>query len=213
MTEDKQPEEGDVLEELLGSELDAPEDPDPIAELQARLEETEREKDQFRNAMLRSAADLENYKKRAAQDLSAARERANERIITKLIDVADNFSRAVNYLPEDAIDPSWFQGISLAQRGLDNLLESEGVSRIEAPIGAPFDVTQHEAVFFEPTNAVDEGMVARVVRNGYKLHDRVLRAAQVSVAQAPPDAQNAQNTQETQTENPAQQQTSQQEKQ
>ena len=205
MTEDRQPDDGDILEELLESEPNPPDAPDPLEDLQARLEETEREKDQFRNAMLRAAADLENYKKRAAQDLSVARERANERIITKLIDVADNFSRAVNYLPEDAIDPSWFQGISLAQRGLDNLLESEGVSRIEAAIGAPFDVSQHEAVFFEPTNAVDEGMVARVVRDGYKLHSRVLRAAQVSVAQAPPDAQNAQNTQETQTESATQQ--------
>ena len=207
MTEDQQPDESATFEEWLESESDAPDAPDALGDLQARLEETEREKDQFRNAMLRSAADLENYKKRAAQDLNDARERANERIITKLIDVADNFSRAVNYLPEDAIDPSWFQGISLAQRGLDNLLESEGVSRIEAAIGAPFDVSQHEAVFFEPTGDVEEGMVARVVRNGYKLHSRVLRAAQVSVAQAPPDAPN------TQTENPSQQPTCQQEKQ
>lgn len=187
MTEDTQPDEGKTLEELLESEIDAPDAPDPLGDLQARLEETEREKDQFRNAMLRSAADLENYKRRAAQDLTNARERANERIITKLIDVADNFTRAVNYLPEDAIDPSWFQGISLVQRSLDNLLESEGVSRIEAPIGAPFDVSQHEAVFSEPTSDVDEGMVVRVVRNGYKLHSRVLRAAQVSIAQPPPE--------------------------
>ena len=195
MTEDQQPDESSTFEEWMESEPDAP---DAIEDLQARLEETEREKDQFRNAMLRSAADLENYKKRAAQDLNDARERANERIITKLIDVADNFSRAVNYLPEDSIDPSWFQGISLALHGLDNLLESEGVSRIEAAIGAPFDVSQHEAVFFEPTSEVSEGSVVRVVRNGYKLHSRVLRAAQVSIAQAPPEDAQTQTQSATQ---------------
>ena len=63
-------------------------------------------------------------------------------------------------------------------------MQTEGLSRIEAAIGQPFDVYEHEAVFFEPTDEVDEGTVVRVVRNGYKLRNHVLRAAQVSVAQA-----------------------------
>ena len=186
MTENPQSDESPTFEDEAQAERDEAEavsaDPEDSDDLGARLEEAEREKEQFRIMALRYAADLENYKKRAAQELGTARERANSQIILKLIDVADDFGRAIANLPEDAIDPSWFEGIQLAMRRLENMLESEGVSRIEAAIGQPFDASQHEAVFLEPTDEVDEGGVVRVVRNGYRLHDRVLRAAQVSVA-------------------------------
>lgn len=191
MTEDRQSDEsqtsagaGDTLplEEQMDTELDEVED------LQARLDEAEREKDQFRSMALRYRADLENYKKRATQELADTRERANSQLLLKLVGVADDFNRAVNFLPEDAVDVSWYEGVQLVQRSLENLLQSEGLSRIEAAIGQPFDVSQHEAVFFEPTNDVSEGAVVRIIRDGYRLHSRVLRAAQVSVAQAPEES-------------------------
>ena len=176
------PAEADLpLEEQMETELDE------VADLQARLDEAEREKDQFRSMALRYRADLENYKKRATQELADTRERANAQLLLKLVGVADDFTRAVNFLPEDAVDVSWYEGVQLVQRSLENMLQSEGLSRIEAAIGQPFDVSQHEAVFFEPTDEVSEGAVVRIIRDGYRLHSRVLRAAQVSVAQAPPD--------------------------
>ena len=183
MTEDRQPDEGLPLEEQMETELDKVED------LQARLDEAEREKDQFRSMALRYRADLENYKKRATQEMADTRERANAQLLLKLIGVADDFNRAVNFLPEDSVDVSWYEGVQLVQRSLENMLQSEGLSRIEAAIGQPFDVSQHEAVFFEPTNDVSEGAVVRIVRDGYRLHSRVLRAAQVSVAQPQEDKQ------------------------
>ncbi len=179
MTEDGQSDESQTMEEQMDAELDE------VSDLQARLDEAEREKDQFRSMALRYRADLENYKKRATQELADTRERANAQLLLKLVGVADDFNRAVNFLPEDAVDVSWYEGVQLVQRSLENMLQSEGLSRIEATIGQPFDVSQHEAVFFEPTNEVSEGAVARIIRDGYRLHSRVLRAAQVSVAQAP----------------------------
>ena len=170
------------FEEQMETELDE------VSDLQARLDEAEREKDQFRSMALRYRADLENYKKRATQELADTRERANAQLLLKLVGVADDFNRAVNFLPEDAVDVSWYEGVQLVQRSLENMLQSEGLSRIEAAIGQPFDVSQHEAVFFEPTNDVSEGAVVRIIRDGYRLHSRVLRAAQVSVAQAPENA-------------------------
>ena len=190
MTEDRQSDECQTftgaghalpLEEQMEAELDE------VTDLQARLDEAEREKDQFRSMALRYRADLENYKKRATQEMSDTRERANAQLLLKLVSVADDFNRAVNYLPEDAVDGSWYEGVQLVQRSMENMLQSEGLSRIEAAIGQPFDVSQHEAVFFEPTDEVNEGAVARIIRDGYRLHSRVLRAAQVSVAQAPED--------------------------
>ena len=185
------------LEEQMEAELDE------ASELQARLDEAEREKDQFRSMALRFRADLENYKKRATQEMADTRERANAQLLLKLAGVADDFTRAINYMRESAPGPqqdapslhgcrarpagSWFEGVQLVQRSMENMLQSEGLSRIEAAIGQPFDVSQHEAVFFEPTDEVNEGAVVRIIRDGYRLHSRVLRAAQVSVAQAPTD--------------------------
>ena len=177
MTEDRQPDIQDIEAQL---EEDAEDSPD----LEERLEEAERERDQFRTLALRYKADLENYKKRAASELDETRERANAQLLLKLIGLSDDFNRALDYIPEDASGDGWVEGLRLTQRSIENVMQTEGLSRIEAAIGQPFDVYEHEAVFFEPTDEVDEGTVVRVVRNGYRLKNRVLRAAQVSVAQA-----------------------------
>ncbi len=181
MTDDQQHDDIQAIEAQMDTELDE------TAQLQAQLEESERERDQFKAMALRYKADLDNYKKRAAQEMEESRDRISAQLLLKLVTVADDFSRAVNHLPEDAVDPSWFEGIQLVLRSMEGVLHSEGLSRIEAAIGQPFDVYEHEAVFFEPTNEVEEGAVVRVIRDGYKLRNRVLRAAQVSVAQALPE--------------------------
>ena len=177
MTEDRQPEIQDIEDQLE-------EDAEDSSDLEERLEEAERERDQFRTLALRYKADLENYKKRAASELDETRERANAQLLLKLIGLSDDFNRALDYIPEGASDDGWVEGLRLTRRSIENVMQTEGLSRIEAAIGQPFDVYEHEAVFFEPTNEVEEGTVVRVVRNGYKLRNRVLRAAQVSVAQA-----------------------------
>ena len=177
MTEDRQP-------DIQGLEEQFEEAADETSDLRERLDEAERERDQFRTLALRYKADLENYKKRAASELDETRQRANAQLLLKLIGVADDFNRALDYVPEDASDAGWVEGLRLTQRSIENAMQTEGLSRIEAAIGQPFDVYEHEAVFFEPTNEVDEGTVVRIVRNGYRLKNRVLRAAQVSVAQA-----------------------------
>ena len=177
MTEDRQPDIQDLEEQFQDG-------PDDASDLEERLEEAERERDQFRTMALRYKADLENYKKRAASEMDETRERANAQLLLKLIGVSDDFNRALDYVPEDSSDAGWVEGLRLTRRSIENAMQTEGLSRIEAAIGQPFDVYEHEAVFFEPTNEVAEGTVVRVVRNGYKLKNRVLRAAQVSVAQA-----------------------------
>ncbi len=184
MTEERQSDESLTIEEGMDCE------PDETARLRALLEEAEREREQFKSMALRFRADLDNYKKRAAQEMSDTKERANARLLLKLISVADDFGRALSHMPEDTLDVGWLEGVRLVQRSMESVLRAEGVARIEAVIGQPFDVSEHEAVFFEPTDEVDEGAVARVVRDGYKLHNRVLRAAQVSVAQTPPQPDN-----------------------
>jgi len=173
------------------TETDAPTEPDaPSAD--ELLAEAQAERDQFRNMALRYRADLENYKKRAAQEMANVRDYANQQLLLKVADVADNFGRALDHLPPDA-DDGWIEGVRIAMGGMDEMLRSEGVERVPVAVGDPFDAHIHEALFTEPTDAVEEGSVARVFRNGYTLHSRLLRAAQVGVAQALPNQEQSQN--------------------
>ena len=195
MTEEQNPE--DLTS--LGEQMD--ENPDELNQLKAELEETLREKEQYKNMAQRAQADLVNYRRRAAQELSDARENANAQLLLKLITVADDFNRAFSAIPEDAVSPGWHEGLQLVHRSLQHQMESEGLTRIETAIGQPFDVHEHEAVFFEPNPDNAEGSVVRVIRDGYKLHQRVLRAAQVSVSKAveqEPEARQDNDNQEAQ---------------
>jgi molecular chaperone GrpE len=178
MTEEQKPDDLGSLEEQMAQE------PDQLTQLQAQLDEALREKEQYKGMAQRAQADLVNFRRRAAQELSDARENANSQILLKLISVADDFNRAFDMIPEDAVSPGWYEGLQLVRRSLHSQLESEGLVKIEVVIGKPFDVQEHEAVFFEPNPDTEEGSVVRVIRDGYKLHQRVLRAAQVGVSKA-----------------------------
>lgn len=195
MTEEQKPEDLKSLEEQMAEE------PDELTQLRAQLEEALREKDQYKNMAQRAQADLVNYRRRAAQELSEARENANAQLLLKLISVADDFNRAFNMIPEDAVAPGWYDGLELVHRNLQRQMESEGLIKIETAIGQPFDVHEHEAVFSETDSDNEEGSVVRVIRDGYKLHQRVLRAAQVSVSKAAeqePEVQQDNDNQEAQ---------------
>ncbi len=151
----------------------------------AELEEALREKDQFRALAMRAQADLENYRRRAADEREELRRHGQSRLILKVLGVSDDMARALEHIPGDAVAPGWRDGLEMVRRGIDHLLETEGVAQIEA-LGAPFDPARHEAVSFEETAGAPAGCVTAVIRQGYTYGGRVLRAAQVAVAKAPP---------------------------
>lgn len=151
--------------------------------LTEQLAEAERERGQFKNMAMRAQADLQNYRRRAAEEQAELRRSANAELIRKLLEVVDNFDRALEMLPADAAD-GWHEGLALVRRNLMNILETEGVSKIEAA-GMQFDPWEHEAVFHQETTDAEDGVIIAVTREGYRLHDRVLRASQVIVAKAP----------------------------
>ena len=148
-----------------------------------QLTEAERERGQFKNMAQRAQADLLNYRRRAAEEQAELRRNANADLIGKLLEVVDNFERAIGMLPADAAD-GWHEGLALVQRNLMNILKTEGVSKIEAA-GMPFNPWEHEAVFHQETTDAEDGVIIAVTREGYRLHDKVLRASQVIVAKAP----------------------------
>ncbi len=174
----------------------APEAPEPTQtesiegendSTRAEFEEALREKDQFKAMAQRAQADLINYRRRAEDEREEIRRSANTGLILKVLNVFDDLGRAVAMVPEDAIAPGWLEGLELVQRNLQNLLDAEGITKIEAE-GRPFEPWEHEALLYEETDECEEGLVISVIRDGYRRHDRVLRPAQVSVAKAPAPA-------------------------
>ena len=164
-------------------------DADETTLAREQMEEALREKEQFRAMAQRAQADLVNYRRRAEDERRELRRGANSELLLKVLSIVDDLERATALVPDDAVAPGWLEGLQLIQRNLENLLTSQGVTGIEAE-GKPFEPWQHEAVLYEESSDGKEGVVMSVVRKGYKLHDRVLRPAQVAVSKATqPEAQ------------------------
>ena len=156
--------------EQLAAEVDA---------LRKQLDDAETKLAESVDGWQRSAADFQNYKRRVERDNEMMYATMKGDILKRVLPVLDDLERALQNRPaEDA----WANGIELIVRKLQNLLESEGVKRIEAE-GAEFDPKFHEAISHEPADSVGSGHVIAVVQNGYMLGERVIRPALVRVAQ------------------------------
>ncbi|HEY8168470.1 MAG TPA: nucleotide exchange factor GrpE [Candidatus Limnocylindrales bacterium] len=132
----------------------------------------------------RAAADFQNFRRRTDQEREASFGLANESLLRKVLAIADDFDRAIEAMPEPLAGDGWVQGIAAIDRKLRTLLESEGVTPIEA-LGQPFDPRLHEALsHIETTEAPDETIVAEIQR-GYRVRDRILRPSLVAVAKNP----------------------------
>ena len=152
-----------------------------LDDLPAQLEEALREKEQFRALAQRAQADLANYKRRVDEEREELHQRLKSQMVLRLLDVADDFERALSHAPAEDAQESWLEGVALISQKLWATLEAEGVSRIDA-LHQPFDPWEHEALYHEETDSVPEGQVAQVFRQGYRLREKVIRPAQVVVA-------------------------------
>ena len=160
------------------SETDAGSADEP--ELQALRDDFEK----FRDLYLRSQADLDNYRKRAARETEDARRYANLSLLERLLPVLDNFELGLDAARQAGGAENILQGMSMVQKQLQDFLRESGVESIDA-VGAEFDPNLHEALGQEPGNDVPEGIVTRQLRRGYKLKDRLLRPAAVMVSSGP----------------------------
>ena len=148
--------------------------------LMKRLEEAEAKVAEHRDGWQRAQADFINYKNRVQRDQELMKAVMKGDIIKKFLPVLDDLDRALQNRPAEA--GSWLEGIELIRKKLQSILDSEGVTRIEAE-GQVFDPNFHEAISHEPSDSVESGHVIAVVQNGYALGDRVIRPAMVRVAQ------------------------------
>jgi molecular chaperone GrpE len=138
--------------------------------------------EEYLTALQRERAEFQNYKRRTGEERMRELGLAGEDLIRKVLNVADDFDRAIEARPPKIADDPWFEGIAAIDRKLRQLLESEGVTAIDAAAGRPFDPRQHEAIVNVPDTGRAEGEIVEEVRRGYRLRDRVIRPALVAVA-------------------------------
>jgi molecular chaperone GrpE len=156
--------------------------PEQLAELQSHAAKA----DEYKDNWLRTAADFDNFKKRAARERIEAAQFANASLLQKLIPILDNFEMAQTAAQTAQGDKlaSLQSGIAMIQQQLKNALTETGIEEIDAT-GKLFDPTLHEAVTQQETAEVPEGHVVQQLRKGYKLRERLLRPATVIVAKSP----------------------------
>jgi molecular chaperone GrpE len=154
---------------------------DQVAALRQSLEESQKMVEENRDNAQRAQAELINYRRRADEDRISLQQYSNSRLIIKFLPVIDELDLAIGHAEENSSSDSWWEGVKLIQRKMAGLLESEGVVKIEA-VGEIFDPLQHEALGTTASSEYPPGYIVEVVRNGYRLHDRVIQPAQVVVA-------------------------------
>jgi molecular chaperone GrpE len=145
-----------------------------IADLETQLREAN-------ERTLRGQAELENYRKRAQREMADERKYAVVPLVRDLLAVVDNLQRAIEAAGQTGGGEGLLAGVKLVASQLETVLAQHGCVPIET-VGQPFDPNQHQAIAQEPSNEYPAGTVTRSAQVGYKLHDRVIRPAQVFVS-------------------------------
>ncbi len=153
---------------------------DPIAEMQAEIEK-------WKDHALRNAAELDNFRKRSARDMQESRAYANADLLRTLIPILDNFEMGLEAARAESEQSMIYMGLSMVRRQFADFLREMGAEEIPAE-GQPFDPNVHEAVSHEASDEIAEGTVIRVLRRGFKLKERLLRAATVIVSSGAPQS-------------------------
>ncbi|MBN2397259.1 MAG: nucleotide exchange factor GrpE [Deltaproteobacteria bacterium] len=150
-------------------------------ELIARLEEAERAAAENHDRYLRAAAELENYKKRAARDRQDFVKYANENLIRDILPTVDSMERALEHASESGDLQAFVDGLKMIRDTLLSVLGKHGATKIDA-IGKEFDPNFHEAIMQVEGNRGQDNTVAEEFETGYLLNGRLLRPAKVSIA-------------------------------
>jgi molecular chaperone GrpE len=144
------------------------------------LESLRRQAEENWSNYLRVVAELDNFRKRSAREIEAARRYAAERLGQAVLPVRDSIEAALASASNITVE-TLLEGNRATLRLFDEALESVGIREID-PLGQPFDPTKHEAMTMQPSAEHEPDTVVLVVQKGYELHDRLLRPARVVVA-------------------------------
>jgi molecular chaperone GrpE len=141
--------------------------------------ETTKDEEELNTRYLRLAADFQNYKRRVEKEKGDIYAYANEKIVIELLDVIDNFERALEHSNENE---SFSEGMNMIFKQFKGVLEKSGVEELNA-LGEDFDPNFHHAVLTENSVEYESGKVTQVLQKGYLLNKKVIRPAMVKVAE------------------------------
>ncbi len=169
-------------EEIIGEEADEWESAESDEQTETSPQE---ELEKWKDIAARSQADLENYRKRMTREKSEAIQFANRALLETLLPIIDNFDMGLQAAKSaDGEQSVIFQGMAMVFKQIEDFLSDQGVEII-SPDGQEFDPNLHEALKQEPSDSIPEGSVIFTMRRGYRLKDRLLRAANVIVSSGP----------------------------
>ena len=159
---------------------DEPETGTTGAASEERIAMLEGENQRLRDQALRAVADLENFRRRAAQEREQIVQYANDRLLRAILPILDDFQRSVESGAQTNDFQSFYQGITMISEKLAKVLEAQGVKKIST-VGEHFDVNLHEALMRQPSDAPEDTVISEL-EPGYTYGDKVLRHAKVIVS-------------------------------
>lgn len=156
-------------------------------DLAAELEAVKAERDDFRDRFMRALADAENSRKRGERDRREAEQYGGSKFARDMLPIYDALKRALDAAGEEqrASAAALIEGVELTLRELRNTFAKHGITVITPSVGDSFDPQQHQAMFEAPVPDVPGGGIIQVMSEGFMLHDRLLRPAQVGVSSSP----------------------------
>ena len=183
-----------AIEEIMADQgkSDLPEDEDVAPETDP-LEEVDEvealriERDQLKDKFMRALADAENARKRSDRDRREAENYGGSKLARDMLPVYDNMKRAIEAATDEQreVSAALIEGVELTMRSLLGVFEKHGIRVISPEVGDKFDPQVHEAMFEAPVPGTKAGDIIQVSAEGFMLHDRLLRAAQVGVSSTP----------------------------
>ena len=180
--------ENEFLDDIDAAEADA--FADEMAEIDdeaLELDQLRAERDQYKDRFVRALADAENARKRSDKDRREAENYGGSKLARDMLPVYDNMKRALEAATEEqrAVSGPLLEGVELTMRELLNVFKKHGIEVIAPEVGDRFDPQHHQAMFEAPVPGTKAGDIIQVAAEGFMLHDRLLRPAQVGVSSQP----------------------------
>ena len=172
----------DDIEQALEEELAA--ETEDFTDEEAEIDALRAERDALQDKFMRALADAENARKRSDKDRLEAANYGGSKLARDMLSVFDNMKRAIDAATDEqrASAPAVFEGIDLTMRELLNVFSKHGIRLISPEVGDKFDPQEHEAMFEAPLPGTQAGDIIQVSAEGFMMHDRILRPAQVGVS-------------------------------
>ncbi len=155
-----------------------------ILDEDAEVESLRAERDALQDKFMRALADAENARKRSEKDRREAENYGGSKLARDMLPVYDNMRRALDAATDEQkqISAALIEGVQLTLRELVNVFSKHGITPITPEVGDKFDPQHHEAMFEAPVPGTNAGDIIQVSAEGFMLHDRILRPAQVGVS-------------------------------